>query len=206
MKIYIAIVSNRDHKARFVGSLYALTQNLIHHGKSYGIEAHMIAIGEGHSCLSRGRQDALDTALKNGSTHLLFIDDDMVFPPNILQMLTQRKLPVVAANYVLKDQESLRFVARDANGKRISSKGKTGVEEVCRTGTGMFLVECNAVRHIPGPHFEVVWNAEKKDYISEDSYFCDKLRAHGVTIHIDHDASQNIGHVGDFVYSMRSGG
>lgn len=117
----------------FVGSLYALTQHIGAQGRGYGVEGHALSVGGGHYCLSMGRQQALDFALKHGFTHLLFLDDDMVFPPTILQRLISRKLPVVGANYVTKSEKPL-YVARDAQGKRVSSKGRTGVEEVARHG------------------------------------------------------------------------
>lgn len=201
MRICISVVSNRDHKLQFVGALYALTQHIFHQGQKYGIAGHMLSLGAGHSCLSRGRQHAIDLARKNDATHLFSLDDDMVFPPDILQSLLARRLPVVGANYVMKDQENAKFVASDADGNRISSQGKTGVEEVARLGMGVTLIEMAAIKHVPAPHFEVLWN--KNGYISEDNYFCDKLRAQGVKIYVDHDASKNIGHVGDYVYSAR---
>lgn len=202
MKIYISVISNRNHNPMFVGSLYALTQHLTHRGKQYGVQTYAIGIGTGHSCLSRGRQEALDTAIKNGYTHLLFLDDDMVFEPNIVEVMIGRNVPVIGANAVLKTAGPIKFVARTEQGARVSSTGKTGIEEVYRTGTGIMLIAVDPVRNIARPHFEVIWHPEKKDYISEDSYFCDKLRAHNIPIHIDHDVSQTVGHVGDYIYAM----
>ncbi len=201
MKLCIAIVSNRDHKAAFVGSLYALTQHLTHQGKNYGVEQHAVSIGAGHSCLSMGRQQALIFATKHAFSHVLFLDDDMAFAPDAVQVLSQRKVAVVGANYTTKS-DTPRYVAVDANRNPVSSKNKKGIEEIARIGMGMLLVEMQAIAHIPAPHFEVLW--DKKGYISEDLYFCDKLRANGVKIHVDHDVSQHIGHVGEYIYSMHS--
>jgi hypothetical protein len=201
MKLYIAVVSNRAHAPQFTGSLYALTQHLTYQGKNYGVEMHAVSIGTGHSCLSRGRQQALNFATAQGFTHLLFLDDDMVFAPNVAQLMIQREVPAIGANYVMKTVE-LRPVARDAKGGRISSTGKTGIEEAPRLGMGIFLIDLNAIKNIPAPHFEVNWSAEKNDYISEDHYFCDKLEANGIKIYVDHDASQGVGHVGDYIYTM----
>lgn len=202
MRLYICVVSNRNHNPMFVGSLYALTQHITHQGKNYGVHEHAVGIGTGHSCLSRGRQEALSFAVKNQCSHVLYIDDDMVFSPNLVQSLVSREVPIIGANAVQKTTEALRFTARDAQGGRISSKGKTGIEEVYRLGMGIFLVEMDAIRNIAAPHFEVRWNAEKQDYVSEDHYFCDKLREHGLKIYVDHDASQHVGHVGDYIFEM----
>jgi hypothetical protein len=199
-RVYIAIVSNRDHKAMFTGALYALTQHITHQGMKYGVERHAVSVGSGHSCLSMGRQEALEMARKHNFTHVLFIDDDMVFAPNLLQQLISHKVGVVGANAMTKDQRNSQFVVRGMDGERLSSKGKKGIEEVTRHGMGVMLVEMAAISHVAVPHFEVVW--KNGSYVSEDNYFCDKLREHGVKIYTDHDAAQQIGHVGDYVYAM----
>lgn len=204
MRIYIAVVSNRDHKAEFTGSLYALTQNLAHKGHEYGVTGHVLNIAAGHSCLSGGRQKALDAALKSGFEYAFFLDDDMVFPSGLVQMLLSKKVDVIGANYVMKTSSEQRFVAKGMNGERLSSKSKAGIEEVTRHGLGIMLMRLDAIRHIAAPHFEVLWDAKTKGYISEDNYFFDKLHKNNVKIYTDHDASQNIGHIGDYMYSLNS--
>ena len=199
-RVYIAIVSNRDHKAMFTGALYALTQHITHQGTKYGVERHAVSIGSGHSCLSMGRQEALATAKKHNFTHVLFIDDDMIFAPNLLQSLIGRKKQIVGANAMTKDKYKSTFVVRGMDGERLSSKNKTGIEEVTRHGMGVMLVDLTILDKVPVPHFEVVWR--DGSYVSEDNYFCDKLREHGIKIYTDHDAAQQIGHVGDYVYEM----
>lgn len=201
MKLSIAVVSNRDHKAAFVGSLYALTQFLTHQGRECGVEQHAVSIGTGHSCLPMGRQQALSFTQKHGFSHLLFLDDDMAFSPHVVRSLISRKLPVVGANYLTKS-DTPRYVASDSKHNPVSSRGKKGVEEVARLGMGIMLVDMAAIAAVKPPHFEVRWH--QSGYISEDHYFCDKLREHGIKIHVDHDASQQVGHVGDFVYSLSS--
>lgn len=198
-RVSIHVISNRDHKPQFVGSLYALTQHLTNHGEKYGVVAHAVSIGCGHSCLPMGRQQALLSARKLGASHILFIDDDMTFAPDMLQHMISRNLPVVAANCVTKS-DTPRYTALNEQRKPISSKDKTGVEEVYRVGMGVMLIELAAIEHIQPPHFEVLW--DKTGYISEDLYFCDKLRNAGIKIYIDHDVSQHIGHIGDYVYTM----
>lgn len=202
MKLSMHIVSNRDHKPMFVGSLYALTQHLTHRGRDYGVEKHAVTIGSGHSCLPMGRQQAISFVRKHGFSHLLYLDDDMAFPPDIVEIMASRKLPVIGANYTTKS-DTPRYVAMDENRKPVSSRNKTGVEEVARLGMGIMLIDMAAISHIAAPHFEIVW--DKTGYISEDSYFCDKLRAAGVKIYVDHDVSQKVGHVGDYVYTMHDG-
>jgi len=64
----------------------------------------------------------------------------------------------------------------------------------------MFLLELDALKNVPAPHFEVRWREDIQDYSGEDMYFCRKLFAAGEQIFIDHDLSNDCGHVGSLVY------
>jgi len=44
------------------------------------------------------------------------------------------------------------------------------------------------------------WLEDRQDFIGEDFYFCGKVRAHGMQIFCDHDASNMLGHIGDKAY------
>jgi hypothetical protein len=84
----------------------------------------------------------------------------------------------------------------------VSSIGKTGLQEVGWVGLGCCLLKLtDAVRAIKRPHFEVVWLEDTQSYLGEDYMFSEKLRHAGIKLWIDHDVSQQIGHVGDFKYT-----
>ena len=128
----------------------------------------------------------------------------MTFPSDVAYSLLKHDVDVVALNAVRKDPTKWTFCARGEDGAMVSSYGRMGLEQVRRVGMGVMLVNVAAAMKAPKPHFEVVYNRYSKAYISEDYFFCDLMRAVGCKIYIDHDASQNVGHVGDFVYGICS--
>lgn len=132
-------------------------------------------------------------------THLLFIDDDSYYKKEIIDTLLRRDLDVVACNFSRKQEDALP-TAVGLDGKCLSSKGKTGVEEIRKVGFGFTLIKTGFLKNIPAPHFEVRWAANKNSYMSEDYYFCQKLKENGIKIFIDHEASQHVGHIGEKVY------
>lgn len=128
-----------------------------------------------------------------GATHILWLDADMVFPPDTALRLLAHDKDVVAANYVTRTARPRPTAMRD--GQCVSSSEATGLEAVDHVGMGVFLMKTSVVEHIPSPRF---WYSTPTE--TEDVYFCRLLRAAGHTIHIDHDLSKSVGHIGTHTY------
>ena len=203
MRLHVAVPVCRDIKAGAVSSLAALTHKLTATGlNGKPLEALSLKIMQGVSLLPRGRQMALDDALLNGFTHILMIDDDMVYTPEVIDMIASRNLDFVACNYQRK-LENGGWIAMGKDGCYINSDSGQGVEEAAWVGLGLALVKTEPLLKVSKPHFEVRWIPEKQDYLGEDMFFCHKVREAGIKIHIDHDASRLVQHVGDFNYGFR---
>lgn len=200
IKLGIAVISGRDHNPKFTKCILELVARLTLEAKF----SFQLMLRDNVGCLSAGRQLILDQAVQAGLTHILYIDDDMTFPTTVAYDLLKHDVEVVALNAVRKDPTKWTFCARDKDGCMVSSYGRHGLEEVRRVGMGVMLVRVSATQRAPKPHFEVVYNRHSGAYISEDYYFCDHMRAVGAKIFIDHDASQSVGHVGDFVFGLCS--
>lgn len=202
MKLSIAVPSNRDHSPHFVASLVAMVQYAAVHGLTHRkLEDLRINIKTNCSNIATGRNDLVREAMDAGMTHILFVDDDMTFPFDMLDHLTKYEAPVVAANCCQKRVE-ITFTAIGLDGKRIDSRGKTGFEQVRRVGTGIMLIELAAIKDLPQPYFNFEWHEESKRIIGEDYYFCRALNRNNIPIIIDHDVSQHIGHVGAYTYGI----
>lgn len=196
--IYIAIPTSRDWKASFGLSFVSLAIHLTrlkHAGKITGFRYDNRQV----SNLPKGRQVMLDNALASQCTHILFIDDDQGFTPDCFDLMMSRNLPYVGANICKKDGSG--WIAGKGDGSKISSTGKSGVEQATTIGLGFTLINLDVVRDVPKPHFEMVWIPESQTYIGEDVYFAAKI-AHfkGVRPYVDHDASQKVVHIGDYAY------
>lgn len=195
MKTYIAIPSCRDWKPHFGASLCGLVRKMTKDGVDFDMNAMMQT-----SVLPKARQMAIDHAIELGFTHVLFLDDDMSFPPSLYESLSSHNLQVVGANYSNKSATP----APQTHGlDGLPVNVSEGVSEVGWIGFGAVLIELASVKDIQRPLFETRWMEERGSFIGEDYYFCGKVRAHGVKIYVDNGISQKIGHVGDNVYMLK---
>lgn len=144
------------------------------------------------------RNKLVEKALSNPhTTHILFVDDDQMFPADSIHQLARHDLPIVAANIVRKESNPR------TNSKKIDSKDclftlpdSTGIEEVDFTGTGMMLIKREVFEAIDKPYF--FYDVEK--IVGEDVNFCRKVKEKGYKIYIDHDLSKQVKHVGHFYW------
>lgn len=198
VRLFIGSPSCRDWKASFGSSMITLVSHLtVKYCK--GELGELFICNQPASLLPLGREIILDRAQKQGATHILWIDDDTNFSTECVDSLLSHDLDYVACNMVRK-KFPLTNTAYDKDNKPVSSIGKTGIEEVFHVGLGMTLIRMDVLNAIPCPHFEVKWLPELGTYQGEDMYLCDRLRANGVKMYVDHDASQFVSHVGDFHY------
>jgi len=61
-------------------------------------------------------------------------------------------------------------------------------------------IKAGVFKALSEPWYETPWRTDKRGYIGEDVFFCNKARDAGFKIWIDHDVSKEIGHVGTFEY------
>ncbi len=196
MRVYIAVCSSRDWKPRFGGSLCGLIDACHKGGK---IET-FLNILQGASVLPRARQLAIQEAMKGDYSHILMLDDDMMFPSDLLASFLSHDVSIVGINYARKNPQTPTPMTCDLDGKIVPSKGKTGVEEIGWLGFGAILINLDAIKPIELPWFEMRWMNETNDFMGEDYYFCMKARTHGVKLYVDHDVSAKCAHIGDYPY------
>ncbi len=160
------------------------------------------------SLLPKQREETVWEAKKWGATHLLFIDTDHTFPPQLAHGLMQHMRPVVAINCTTKSIPSWP-TARNFNPERVggdvvySDETKHGLERVWRVGTGVMLISMEVFNNpkVKGPLFAAHWDERNGNYVGEDWAFCEVLEKAGIPIYVDHDASRLIGHVGTVEYN-----
>lgn len=190
MKLLVGIPTNRDWKLSFTTSVLELGFHL----SRLNIEANIRPFAS--SCLSQSRQSLLNMAIEKNFSHLLFIDDDMFFKMEALNHLLSRNKDFVAPNIALRNTSPVRTNTVGANDTILTSVGKTGIEKIKLTGLAFTLINVEAIKKIPAPHFEVMWSNDINAYVHEDEYFCTTLRKHGIELYVDHDASRYIWHLG----------
>ena len=204
VRLFVSVSSCRDWKPQFGTSMVLLAEHLVANKLGGTLECVQYSFQMQASCLSSSREHALTFAQENGFTHWLLLDDDMVFPCDVVDRMIAHNLPVVSANYRRKQAEVVG-ICLDLNGQYLNSTGKTGLEEVSYIGGGCNLIDVRAISNIEAPRFSVLYVKEKASYMSEDYYFSIKLHEAGIKMYCDHDVSNEIKHIGDVAYTFPRG-
>lgn len=149
--------------------------------------------------ISNQRESLLKDAIANGSTHVLWLDSDMMFPPDTLQRLLTHDLPVVAGNYVTRQAPHKTVAYTDVenwSSYLVHEDDQPDLIEVQAVGLGCMLLDLQVAREIPRPLFQIRWQKSSGDYLGEDFVFCEILRTHGHKIMIDTALSKQLIHLG----------
>lgn len=151
-------------------------------------------------------------AMKNNPDYLLYIDDDMSFPPDGLVQLLNHNLPVVAANYTRRALPC-NPVARKADDSDwiFTVDESTGLELAMFTGFGFVLVKSGVIRALEQagklPFFLAGYEPHPKNgkdrLFGEDTFFFRCCAELGIDCVIDHDLSKKIIHWGDWGFDYR---
>lgn len=155
------------------------------------------------SSLAFNQHMLVEEARKWNATHILWVEDDMLFPQDALHQLFSRRQQWVGANYAMRVGPPFDYVALNLQGERcFTGPDSTGLEEVLYTGYGVTLMDMAIFDKIEKPYFETPW-INGCTYATTDAYLGEKVRNAGIPIYVDHDLSQNVGHVGGKVYSTQ---
>jgi hypothetical protein len=149
------------------------------------------------------REQLADQALASGCTHILWLDSDMQFPPNILDKLLSHDRDIVAVNYSTRVEpcKPVAFKCNDDLNNRVTNTH--GIEEVSAVGMGGMLVKRKVYEDMDKPYFSVEWSEGYENLIGEDMYFCNKAVYYDYSIWVDNELSQDITHVGTKWYSLK---
>lgn len=146
------------------------------------------------------RNRALTQALRDGFTHVLFLDADMIHPDDLFARILKycdREI-IVSGFYVgrqppyapvafrdgVKHESGLYSIYRpDEDYRHVNADGLREEELI---GMGCALIPLSIVRALgPGPWFEYRNDHTGEPMISEDVPFCERVRAAGFQIYLD---------------------
>ena len=147
----------------------------------------------------RLREHIAEQALKAGSDYLMFVDSDMVFPPDGIARLVSQGKPIIGADYNYKyppkrsvtnvDPSKLKAeqVVEDPRWpghKFLNPNNKPKKPfEVRAVGTGFMLIKTEVFQKIPQPWF---WfDLKDGHFLGEDVWFCDRAREAGFSVWCD---------------------
>lgn len=170
---------------------------------------------------AHGRNRMTEWALNAGADWLLWLDADMVFPPDALARLLAHDVDIVGADYRRReapfDRIGLFVHPDDKRGlpefRTVEAQSQTtGLAERGMLGLGLFLVRANVFRKLPAPWFQRVYVAKNATpdnplgFCTEDSFFCNYARYHGFRVWCDLDLSAEVQHVGEAAVPFRMPG
>jgi hypothetical protein len=197
IRLLIGVISARDWKPGFGVSMTRFVANL----QTEGIDGKPIGMGLSQmmqcSNMCFHRQQILLQGIEEDWTHVLFIDDDVTFPPYAAAALLSHKKPFVGINICKKMQHVVAPTASRKN-ETVTSEGKTGLEEVESTTMALFLSSVEDYKKIQPPYFMLSGSHPATD----DNFYHSKIMQAGYKIYIDHDLSNQCGHIGDYIYTF----
>lgn len=158
------------------------------------------------SLISKSRNLCAERAVREGWTHLLFIDTDQTFPITTPNQLFSHRLPIVACNIATKKippQRTACLRPKVGQAHRLARQPMrtTGLEKVWRVGCGIMLIETEVFRRVPRPWFHFGWD-EDNELTGEDWYFLEKAESFEIPVYVDHDLSAQVGHLGTYNYRL----
>lgn len=152
--------------------------------------------------VDQSRDKMVQVALKEGATHIMFIDSDMEFPAESIQHLIDQDKDIIGGLYPRR-QYPYRPTINNIDGKKLivpSSYPYDRIFEVDAVATGFMLVKTSVFKKLGEPPYFKIQNFHGKS-IRDDVYFCISAKRKGFKVWAD--PTMNIGHVGTYVYTMK---
>jgi hypothetical protein len=152
--------------------------------------------------IGQNRDNMVEDALKNDCTHVLFLDDDMGWDHDCLNIAAMRRVPIVIGNYRRKVYPGL-FTARnhDNSASIKTTEESTSLEKCSFGGFGFALIERQVFEAVPLPRFLHTYDPATKTYSTEDLPFYTAASKAGFQAWVDHDLSKKLRHNGNFQYT-----
>lgn len=198
-KIAIAMVTNRMVKPKTVLSL----AHLLEHTPQ---ETTTIVATEGYTT-AEGRSYCVIQAIKRGCSHILFIDDDMIFPEDTLDTLLKHNKEIVGVNSQSRKLPLTTTVALLKDGQHWAHdhvppyyQMPEELFEVFSVGMGVALIDMKVFDVIEKPWFKFEVHESGKILVGEDAWLCKQAREKGIKIWCD--PTIDIGHIGDYNYAL----
>lgn len=199
MKVTLALCTNRDIKAKTLESLLNLVALSKH-------EYHILVATRGYT-IAENRNYCVIQAQKNNSDYLFFVDDDMSFPPETLDILLSHQKDIVGVN------SYSRILPLSPTTGLMNEKGEykhpdhypewemkipDELFEAYFVGCGVCLINMKVFEKIKEPFFRFSYNENGLVKSGEDGNFCDRARKEGFKVWCDPNVS--VGHIGNMEY------
>lgn len=149
------------------------------------------------SIVANARNSCVAAAQDAKADYLMFIDSDMVFPPDTIDRLMAHDKDIVGGTYVRRGPPF------DNLGKSIDpdQDKKSGLVEMSHIPTGMLLIKMSVFNKLPKPYFRYGVEESLGIINGEDMTFCRMVREAGFRIYCDIDLSMELRHIYTYMLS-----
>src|ERR1700761_1192092 len=150
------------------------------------------------SIVAQARNTGVRHAQECGAGYLLFLDSDMVFPPNALLRLLLHQKDIVGATY------TKRVAPYDVLGSKLAEHPAApsgDLLEMHRIPTGCLLINMQVFDKLTKPYFRFEVDDQER-IVGEDYVFCDRAREAGFRIWCDAALSREIGQIGQSIHRL----
>lgn len=198
--LLIGIASGGTMRVETVTSLIGAMEVIKGHGVGVNLS---IEIG---GYVAHNRNALVDTAQRTGSTHIMFIDNDMTFQPSAIQRLLDHDKDIVGANYNARGVPGKPVVStvKLIDPETDPNKNKTYTAEFPAQlfkcyglGTGFMLINMQVFNHLTRPYF-VAYEDPNGEHHTEDIEFCKRAGEAGFDVWCS--PSIKVGHIGTAEY------
>jgi hypothetical protein len=179
--------------------MFSLCQ-MITHNHNAGIMTRLhLHMG---SLLVDQREQLVHMALEAESTHILWLDSDMLFPPDTAQKLLRHDKSITAGNYPTRQHPHKTVAYTDVTdwSTYVIVDPTAGLQTVEAVGMGCMLTKIELFKNIAKPWFDTTYLPSTEERIGEDFYLCSKARSAGYEIVIDHEVSSTLKHLGTMAF------
>ena len=202
----IAVPTNRGLQPKTMQCLLELVAQ-----SSRKYDLYIIVPSEGYT-IAENRTYSTVQALNNKSDYLLFIDDDMTFPADLLDTLIANNKEICGTAYHSRGNTStmpkyldtgINSIAEVAPKEYIDLETNTDPKykdtfECHATGTGIILIKCEVFKKMPRPWFMFEYFETGQVKLGEDWYFCREAKKAGYQIYTDPKIKVN--HLGEKLF------
>lgn len=147
-------------------------------------------------------------AKKVNATHIIWVDSNMMFPPETFFNLISHDKDFVAVNYST-NRAPFKFTALTKNEQTEdydivpTIEDTTGLQKISGVKLGLCITSIACFDDNKKPWFNYTYNKENDDYLIDEDYtFCFSLGGE-IDLYIDHDLSKSVRNVGWFPYHYK---
>lgn len=151
------------------------------------------------------RNKIIEEAHKAEATHILFVDNDMIFPEDAILTLLKSKKDIIGANYNVRLDPTSGVLSGPTtkmlvNGVPVSMMSQdfpTKVFKCYAVATGFMMINMKVFDKMKVPYFDA-WIDDKGNHYTEDVDFCRKAAEAGFDVYCD--PTIKMGHIGSYTY------